>query len=271
MFIFGADPSSTSFAWWCEQPDERILIVEGFTVRRLNPDGSVDSKFAPDVHLPCFDFEPNDRRLLLTKSGKILFTGPFDEVDGFPMRGFVRLLGSEPHPDFRVHSSSIRTMGAAARIRIVRTGETMPPASVEFATVDGPAKAGSEYIAQSGKLNFAPLEASKEVTISLLSKAELLSFGLRLSNPSPGYSSPGLIPIRVRVFPELRIASESLRRDGAITVRGTLPGAYYFLESSANLRNWLSTDPKIATGDSLQFQPLFRIDPIEFHRVRMVE
>ena len=73
---------------------------------------------------------------------------------------------------------------------MVRTGDTTVAGSVDFSTADDTAKAGMDYVSQSGTLNFAPLEVSREITVPLLAKTRICGppwFNLALSNPSPGY------------------------------------------------------------------------------------
>jgi len=114
----------------------------------------------------------------------------------------------------------------------VRTGPSTNAASVSFTTRDDTAKAGDDYLPQSGTLDFAPLEVSKEVAVRLLARSEVDGrrlFGLDLSNPSAGYTKIASTPIVI--LPDLRMTADSLRprEDGsvAITLQGTLPGISY--------------------------------------------
>ena len=70
---------------------------------------------------------------------------------------------------------------------ITLTHESAFTTTVDFSTADGTAMAGSDYIANSGSLTFAPGEMSKTVTIFV--KGDLLneldeSYSVNLSNPS---------------------------------------------------------------------------------------
>jgi sugar lactone lactonase YvrE len=53
-------------------------------------------------------------------------------------------------------------------VKVVRTGDISGSVSVNFATSDGTATAGSDYTATSGTLNFGPGELSKNVSIPIL-------------------------------------------------------------------------------------------------------
>ena len=80
--------------------------------------------------------------------------------------------------------------GTATATFTVRLGSEMEdPVTVAFATADGTAHAGSDYVATSGTLTFAPNERSKTVSVSV--NADTLSepsetFFLNLSNESSG-------------------------------------------------------------------------------------
>jgi hypothetical protein len=75
-------------------------------------------------------------------------------------------------------------------VKVSRTGDVSQSVSVNYATADGTAIAGSDYTAVSGTLNFAPGELSKTVLISitddsLFENAEE-TFTFNLSNPTGG-------------------------------------------------------------------------------------
>ncbi|HYV10130.1 MAG TPA: Calx-beta domain-containing protein [Pyrinomonadaceae bacterium] len=75
-------------------------------------------------------------------------------------------------------------------VRVSRTGDVSGSISVNFATSDGTATAGSDYTATSGTLNFGPGELSKDISIPILS--DLLfengneTFNVNLSSPTGG-------------------------------------------------------------------------------------
>jgi sugar lactone lactonase YvrE len=75
-------------------------------------------------------------------------------------------------------------------VRVSRTGDVSGSISVNFATSDGTATAGSDYTATSGTLNFGPGELSKDISIPILS--DLLfengneTFTVNLSGPTGG-------------------------------------------------------------------------------------
>ena len=75
-------------------------------------------------------------------------------------------------------------------VKVARTGDVSGTASIDFATSDGNATAGSDYIAVSGTLNFAPGELSKDILIPIIDdnlfETGDETFKLTLSNPTGG-------------------------------------------------------------------------------------
>ena len=272
-FVLALDPGSTSLTSWIEQPDGRILIARGFSVLRINSDGSLDQDFAPNFHSPCTSVGHFPPELRLTETGEILFSGFFDRVDGFPTPGIARLLNKSPQPDFRLLTSEISSVDGVAHLRVLRTGPTTFPASVRFATLDRASKAGADYIAQSGTLNFAPLEVTKEIFVPSLKKTGKLSFSVQFSNPAPQgeYETLGPIPVSINLLPELKLSSDSLSRNRPIRVEGTVVGSYYTLENSINLRDWNYSSSLLAIGTALDFDPGPRNRSAQFFRIRTFE
>ena len=76
-----------------------------------------------------------------------------------------------------------------ATITVLRTGSVTSSASVNYATKDGTAQAGSDYVATSGTLNFASGEGSTTFTIPLTDDKIIEgneSLSLILSGPTGG-------------------------------------------------------------------------------------
>jgi len=68
------------------------------------------------------------------------------------------------------------------------------PVTVDFATVDGTAIAGDDYVATNGTLTFAPGETSKSITIAMLNDSFIEPdemFGVNLSNATNATISDG--------------------------------------------------------------------------------
>jgi hypothetical protein len=219
-----------------------------------NPDGTLAGRFIRIRAMPyyscCFGgfLVPQ-----LAPSGVGPLVGYVNTIEGIPCRGLARLLVNPPERDFRVLApAEISASNGNARLRVARTGPTSETASIHYRTRDGDAIAGREYEETSGVLVFAPLEVSKEVVVPLKADAAISgrrSFDLQLEAPSGGY---GVIPTTpVVLVPALSL--ECRRADPVVlTVRGTLPGATYALESSEDLVSWQRSDPVTALDSSLE-------------------
>ena len=84
--------------------------------------------------------------------------------------------------------------GAALAFAVTLDRSTSAAVQVDYATRDGTARAGSDYTANSGTLNFAPGETAKTVSVAVLDDShdegsETLT--LVLSNPSGAYIEDG--------------------------------------------------------------------------------
>ncbi|MDX1948586.1 MAG: Calx-beta domain-containing protein [Pirellulaceae bacterium] len=132
------------------------------------------------------------------------------------------------------HDYEARTIQVAVK----RHGSTADTATVQFATLDGSARAGQDYVSAAGTLTFAPGESEKTVAIDLL--ADTLAEGdehfvFQLSNPT----TTGNFPVRLG-----HQASALLTIDDTQTPL-TLSYA----------AKWVSGDGSDITGDGSQAKP----------------
>ena len=139
---------------------------------QVNEDGTVARNLAL-VRSPPYDAcaGRNVSLPLALAGAEQIYVAQWDgtNVNGFPRRGLARLFTNPPERDFRVFTPAECSRSSVfALVRVVRTGPTTNAASVAFTTRDETAKAGEDYGPQSGTLNFAPLEVSKEVAVPLL-------------------------------------------------------------------------------------------------------
>jgi sugar lactone lactonase YvrE len=128
--------------------------------------------------------------------------------------------------------------GGTLSVRVSRTGDASGTASVDFATSDGTAIAGTDYTAASGTITFAPGELSKNITIrstndTLFENAnETLT--LTLSNPTGATITAGAMTITIQdddVKPFIFVDSNTTRipegdsgnSNGAITIKLSNP------------------------------------------------
>jgi hypothetical protein len=99
------------------------------------------------------------------------------------------LPGGEPSLQFSAANSSVSESAGTATITVTRTGSTAEAVTVDYATSNGTATAGSDYSATNGTLNFNGGESSKTfaVTISNDTRDETdETVNLTLSNPTGG-------------------------------------------------------------------------------------
>lgn len=81
------------------------------------------------------------------------------------------------------------TEGGNLTFTVTRTGRPLQSATVDFATGDGTASSGADYVATSGTLTFAPGETSRTITVSTIDDASPEgneNLGVTLSSPSTG-------------------------------------------------------------------------------------
>ena len=261
---------TTSLQTWVEQPDGRIFLAQGFSLRRLNVDGSLDSTFLPQFLSFCTEVGHMPPTIRLAPTGEILFYAFVSHVDGFPVPDFIRLIDQIPVPAFRLFSSHLKTASGNAALKVVRTGPTTNSASIEFTTVDDLGNAGMDYTARSGVLNFGPLETSKDVVVPILRRGTI-RFSIKLSNqiPAASYSVPAPIPVQIDALPEFRLSLGASASNQIIRVEGTAPGETYLLERSVDLKTWTSAFGQVATFSALQFEPGPQRATSQFYRVKV--
>jgi hypothetical protein len=135
--------------------------------------------------------------------------------------------------DITVAEGSNGVVNANFIIRL--TGTSTQTVSVDFATQDGTALAGQDYVATNGTVTFAPGETSKTVTVLVTADGppeEDEVFTMALSNASSGIIRRGT---GTCVITEARI--NLVRLDTAVVFQ-TLAGRRYAVESSPDLQTW---------------------------------
>ena len=89
-------------------------------------------------------------------------------------------------------------------VKVTRTGDDATSVSVDYATSNGTATAGSDYTATSGTLNFAPGELTKFISIPILDDNVFENgnetFNLILSNPTNAAAFSGPSAATVSIF-----------------------------------------------------------------------
>jgi hypothetical protein len=124
---------------------------------------------------------------------------------------------------FSAYAYEAAENGGTVTITVNRTGSTSGGVSVNYATSNGTAVAGTDYTATSGTLNFATGESAKTFTIPLTDETNVdgnKTVNLALSSPTGG------VPLGTPSTAVLTIADNEIATFGA--------GSYKF--SSANFR-----------------------------------
>ncbi|HET9217453.1 MAG TPA: Calx-beta domain-containing protein, partial [Terriglobia bacterium] len=123
---------------------------------------------------------------------------------------------------------------SAAEFTVTRLGATAESITVDYATVDGTALAGSDYTGVSGKLIFAPNESTKQIIVPVIGDTSVESnetFTLVLANPTNASISDGLATgtITNNDFPALTISDVAVAEGNS----GTTAAAFTVTLSEA--------------------------------------
>jgi len=149
---------------------------------------------------------------------------------------------------------------AAFNVVFRRLGQNAGPASATYTTRDRTATAGKDYLAQAGKITFAPLEVEKTLTIPILGDLrtepggwfEVVVTGGEGFEALPSPAQFGILDRSGGAPPPLLEDIKRLR-DGRVLIRSvyTYPwgGGGAVLEASDDLQAWGAVGSKL--GDSL--------------------
>jgi hypothetical protein len=149
----------------------------------------------------------------------------------------VYTCANEPPPPAEVAFSnatySVGEAGGAATITVTRTGGGTSAFTVDYATADGSASAGADYIATSGTLNFADSEDSRTFSVPVVDDGSVEldeTILLTLSGESGAYL--GAVPEAVLTITENDVGDFAWIDDG-VPSGAALTGNW----------NWVSTAP----------------------------
>jgi hypothetical protein len=202
----------------------------------------------------------NGRRALVGKSSIArVFLGNLTPTTGMPrvgaaVGGFtVAPVDGPPaitSTDIAVSEGSNGVASATFKVRLLFPSVNV--VTVDYATADVTALAGSDYVATTGTLEFQPGETIKNVTVTLLpdgAPEPVETFNLVLSNPQGASLLQSTFACTIV---EVRITGLSV--DTSVTFN-TLAGRHYMLEKSTDGINWgpvpgVSSD-LTATGTSM--------------------
>ncbi|HEX7314813.1 MAG TPA: Calx-beta domain-containing protein [Pyrinomonadaceae bacterium] len=158
-------------------------------------------------------------------------------------------------------------------VTVTRTqGSTSGAASVDYATSDGVAKVGLDYVAANGTLDFAPGETVKSFDVQLLNDTideDTQGFNVTLNNPTGGVALGGNSTTSVNVLDDDRPPVAEVDITGPIVAEGntgTTPAVFKVRLNSVSERsisvsystiNGTATPPQdyVAVSGSLTFAP----------------
>jgi hypothetical protein len=108
---------------------------------------------------------------------------------GFVLQLASVVSASEASLQFSAGTASAAENAGSVTVTVTRTGKLDNVVSVQFATADASAVAGTDYTATTGTLNFAASDVSETIVVPIADRASFQgerSFGITLSNPQPG-------------------------------------------------------------------------------------
>ncbi|MBE7502559.1 MAG: hypothetical protein HS113_20185 [Verrucomicrobiales bacterium] len=95
----------------------------------------------------------------------------------------------QPMIQFAVSSCTVPELNGAVSLRVQRMTDPLPAVTVDYASADGTATAGVNYVATTGTLTFAPGETNQFIVVPILNDGLVgttTSFQVSLSNPTGG-------------------------------------------------------------------------------------
>jgi CSLREA domain-containing protein len=133
-----------------------------------------------------------------------------------------------------VYEAAEAAPGGVITLTVTRTqGASSGAATVDYATSDGAAKAGLDYVAAAGTVSFAPGELTKSFDVRLVNDPtdeEAQAFNVTLSNPAGGVALGGNSTAAVNILDDDRIPSAFLDPDSSPLVTegdaGTTPAVF---------------------------------------------
>ncbi len=158
---------------------------------------------------------------------------PFYTELGARSNAVLTILDDEPTVSFKSFSYSVAENAGAVVVAVRRYGSTNEGFSVDYATQDGSATAGADYVAQNGTLTFAAGETEPSFTVSILNDALIEgdeNFSVQLGNLTGNVFFGAITIARVRIFDNDRgIGFDRCRYtaredEGSVTVTVTRAG-----------------------------------------------
>jgi uncharacterized delta-60 repeat protein len=234
--------------------DGSILVLSADDFVEFDGDGQVKTRFTvPRLTSGCLCGDFGRFALQNEAPKRILLYGAtcINGVNGVSL-GFARvLLEGAPTSAFQIMEGAFAIYGndnpSYFEFVVQRLGETTSPATVKITTSDGTAKAGVDYVAQAGTLNFAPYETEKLVRVPLkgLANRESRVFFVSLSEAT-GATLSGQPPVPVMIIGKAllpgKITPLRIPNGGVALIFGERSFESEFsslVEVSSDLKTWL--------------------------------
>ena len=164
-------------------------------------------------------------------------------------------------------------------VSVLRTGDLSRPASVSFATRDGTAHAGTNYLAASNVVAFAAGQGTNFAVLTVLNNPATegtRDFTVQLSQPSAGWSA--LFPSRLTVEVSDADAAAPVILPGTAAYSSTegfsflvggLSNRVYRLWASTNLADWVPVQTVTNAGSVFPMRDAGTAWPQRFYRVEL--
>jgi hypothetical protein len=139
--------------------------------------------------------------------------------------------------------------GVAAVVVVTRTGSSAGTVTVDYATADGSAKAGTNYTSQSGTLTFNDGEVSQTLTIPIQDDGVPdgnEGFQIILSNPSG--VSLGSVPEAVVTIADSDAAGQVAFSSSALTTLESFPLSSILVTRTGGSRGRITVDYRVTGG-----------------------
>ena len=270
-------------------PDGRMHVKADFYLHtiqragkffRLRADGSIDPDFTPAVETGWGIGSDSFRTVLSAPDGSLIWLSNSrlnNSADSIVKATGKTLSGIE-YIAWTAKSVSVdEAWPELLSLTLYRTGDTTSPASVEFTTADGTAVAGRDYVAQSGRIDFAPLQIEREIRVQIINNTApdgSREFRVILRQPSAGYALPaGTATVKI-LDDEFGFPPNSIHRlaDGRVQLTLLNPpcGSSIQLQTSADLQHWTSISTNSTCGRPLLFEDANAASSMRFYRVMVL-
>ena len=195
---------------------------------RLKSNGALDIIFNPGTGANAAV-----ESLAIQPDSAVVLGGDFTQINGLPEGRIARIHGDEKASligvEFAAARFSASEASPSAMVTVLRTGNTNQAFSISYATSDGTASNGLDYIGATNVLNFAAGETNKSFTISILDDSLIEgdeTVNLILTNGPPNVDLSGRISAVLLILDDERFiqftGTNYVVREGDTNARITL-------------------------------------------------